>query len=421
MTTAKFQSTHPLRGATQPCLHFSDVSEFQSTHPLRGATAQQGRGADTSTDFNPRTPCGVRPCAGAFASPAGLISIHAPLAGCDRWLICVRKRNNIYFNPRTPCGVRQQQKSIPGSIYAFQSTHPLRGATGTWTDDGAWLGISIHAPLAGCDYKSSRTLENADISIHAPLAGCDSRIRHTFCRLLFQSTHPLRGATLGVHTGRTKYRHFNPRTPCGVRRLHYRRGGVFVKFQSTHPLRGATNCSCYGNPRYYDFNPRTPCGVRPCGDVYKCRYRDFNPRTPCGVRRKHILIQAKANLFQSTHPLRGATTAWRATAEFVKFQSTHPLRGATVTRRNADVTRDAFQSTHPLRGATPIDTEANRRAYISIHAPLAGCDKIRLPDALAGNEFQSTHPLRGATAVQQIAHAVDLFDFNPRTPCGVRQ
>ena len=59
--TIKFQSTHPMRGATRsvstPILVYS---AFQSTHPMRGATRPaEGRGLKHKY-FNPRTPCGVR-------------------------------------------------------------------------------------------------------------------------------------------------------------------------------------------------------------------------------------------------------------------------------------------------------------------------------------------------------------------------
>ena len=56
-------------------------------------------------NFNPRTPCGVRP--GAYFSTMGFntISIHALRAECDR--LCRRLRlPALHFNPRTPCGVR---------------------------------------------------------------------------------------------------------------------------------------------------------------------------------------------------------------------------------------------------------------------------------------------------------------------------
>ena len=61
-----------------------DMTPFQSTHPLRGATRRCCRTwTGPSINFNPRTPCGVRPC------------------GCERGgEMCG------HFNPRTPCGVR---------------------------------------------------------------------------------------------------------------------------------------------------------------------------------------------------------------------------------------------------------------------------------------------------------------------------
>ena len=146
--------------------------------------------------------------------------------------------------------------------------------------------------------------------------------------MLFQSTHPLRGAT--------------PRhESCASR----------SEFQSTHPLRGATDvysvkcprcgisihaplagCDSFRNHRILpatNFNPRTPCGVRLSFRISFLTIRNFNPRTPCGVRPPIIVGAIPEFLFQSTHPLRGATAA--------------------------------------RHGSLPL------RA-ISIHAPLAGCD-----------------------------------------------
>ena len=166
----EFQSTHPLRGATGVLNTFSDEVGFQSTHPLRGAT-YRSHGRNRDVYFNPRTPCGVRPADGAeipaiqrFQSTHPLrgatyrtgaagrterISIHAPLAGCDRrsWKTAAACHD---FNPRTPCGVR-------------------RGCVVVLTLDV----ISIHAPLAGCDLYRHPAQRAAGISIHAPLAGCD--------------------------------------------------------------------------------------------------------------------------------------------------------------------------------------------------------------------------------------------------------
>ena len=58
--------------------------EFQSTHPSRGATLQT-----------------------SIQKLVGLISIHAPLTGCD-FQSCREINRYLYFNPRTPHGVRLQ-------------------------------------------------------------------------------------------------------------------------------------------------------------------------------------------------------------------------------------------------------------------------------------------------------------------------
>ena len=55
-----FQSTHPMRGATADIKVKDQYEQFQSTHPMRGATRCGSWASASSTDFNPRTPCGVR-------------------------------------------------------------------------------------------------------------------------------------------------------------------------------------------------------------------------------------------------------------------------------------------------------------------------------------------------------------------------
>ena len=57
--------------------------------------------------------------------------------------------------------------------------------------------ISIHAPREGCDCPIEELKEDNHISIHAPREGCDGWNRRARQRTReFQSTHPVRGATL---------------------------------------------------------------------------------------------------------------------------------------------------------------------------------------------------------------------------------
>ena len=174
-TVSRFQSTHPIRGATPSDrtgmmvernfnprtpygVRLDDVVDhvykfkFQSTHPIRGATTPTSTSSPGKTNFNPRTPYGVRPQQADLQRRVYPISIHAPHTGCDRRSTtpCSPPAN---FNPRTPYGVRRADAPGPDVTEVFQSTHPIRGATGRHHHQGHRVEISIHAPHTGCDGK----------------------------------------------------------------------------------------------------------------------------------------------------------------------------------------------------------------------------------------------------------------------------
>ena len=74
----------------------------------------------------------------------------------------------------------------------------MRDATKTAINSLKDTFISIHASHAGCDRLANITADtNVFISIHASHAGCDYRTQHEdrFSGK-FQSTHPMRDATL---------------------------------------------------------------------------------------------------------------------------------------------------------------------------------------------------------------------------------
>ncbi len=168
----------------------------------------------------------------------------------------------------------------------FQSTPSLRSATAGGHECGTGEIVSIHALLAECDgtakrtskrqkkFQSTHSLRSATkvfrpvggknpVSIHALLAECDSNAQGvTEANKKFQSTHSLRSATLpawrlspkppvSIHAllaecdrlpnpGRQRDQSFNPRTPCGVRRIPLSLPWLEDWFQSTHSLRSAT-------------------------------------------------------------------------------------------------------------------------------------------------------------------------------------
>ena len=73
----------------------------------------------------------------------------------------------------------------------------MRGATVLNKEIFAQGTISIHAPHAGRDGRKNEGLSAEKISIHAPHAGRDGiRLIHSMLKIPFQSTRPMRGATL---------------------------------------------------------------------------------------------------------------------------------------------------------------------------------------------------------------------------------
>ena len=171
------------------------------------------------TNFNPRTPCGVRRTVQLDHTKLSSISIHAPRAGCD----IQRKANHARtsdFNPRTPCGVRLEKLRINFNAVLFQSTHPVRGAT-------------------------------------------QSLFRYKGDLTIFQSTHPVRGATSARGLPMLLVLNFNPRTPCGVRRPKFNYEVRHKNISIHAPRAGCDDMEPALFPDSFNFNPRTPCGVRP--------------------------------------------------------------------------------------------------------------------------------------------------------------
>jgi hypothetical protein len=191
-------------------------------------------------------------------------------------------------------------------------------------------------------------------------------------------------------------RSFNPRSPCGERRVAKLITRAPPRFQSTLPVWGATGY-CSAVQSAFDVSIHAPRvgsdgGQAPVKGCALC----FNPRSPCGERRRHRAYQVDVGLFQSTLPVWGATwaggnyvvtrasfnprspcgerPAWGPVSLcWPLFQSTLPVWGATP-RRDAVHTTAGFQSTLPVWGATRLGAGKSLLAAVSIHAPRVGSD-----------------------------------------------
>ena len=125
---AGFQSTLPVRGATEAAFPLLRITQFQSTLPVRGATARY-LGHSAGIRFQSTLPVRGATKQAASGGNCRHISIHAPRAGSDPGADDGRPRGGN-FNPRSPCGERQHHRGV----------------------DMAEVVISIHAPRAGSDW-----------------------------------------------------------------------------------------------------------------------------------------------------------------------------------------------------------------------------------------------------------------------------
>ena len=132
--------------------------------------------------------------------------------------------------------------------YPFQSTRPMRGATQNRAHTLLLLVRNHFNPRAPCGARPSQIpkfIPKGKISIHAPHAGRDLlRVLLLLLISIFQSTRPMRGATLLVRCLYALTLDFNPRAPCGARRKRclfsmYQRG---ISIHAPHAGRDFLRC-----------------------------------------------------------------------------------------------------------------------------------------------------------------------------------
>ena len=144
----------------------------------------------------------------------------------------------------------------------------------------------------------------------------------------FQSTLPMRGAT---HHPRSPGGpgNFNPRSPCGERQRIRMVQAAALAISIHAPHAGSDRRLMTMATTKGDFNPRSPCGERHKMEGENKDATNFNPRSPCGERLAQTCTARGLPRFQSTLPMRGATSALFGIPLAMLFQSTLPMRGAT--------------------------------------------------------------------------------------------
>ena len=227
-----------MRGATYdlyPC-YYNHVISIHTPHAGSDSSVRQC--LDHCINFNPHSPCGERlyqhasrlnavhafqstlPMRGAtifgdydFCSMG--ISIHTPHAGSDLSAVGRPPAFSRYFNPHSPCGERLTTAQIQQPTMTFQSTLPMRGATGVCQRLGLGHGISIHTPHAGSDAVALavRYYMEFYFNPHSPCGERPPRPVIEPAIEAFQSTLPMRGATPRARKKRAEHLRISIHTP----------------------------------------------------------------------------------------------------------------------------------------------------------------------------------------------------------------
>ena len=118
-------------------------------------------------------------------------------------------------------------------------------------------------------------------------------------------------------------------------------------------------------------------------------------------------------VFQSTPPVKAATTTSVTVLRSVLFQSTPPVKAATSSLMTASSA--ARISIHAAREGGDDVTLADYKAAlrISIHAAREGGDHIHRDVSVSVAVFQSTPPVKAATAGISFRHMTARFQSTP--------
>ena len=201
-----------------------------------------------------------------------MISIHAPRVGSDKYP-SVLSYERFYFNPRSPCGERPNPAAVcTARNTGFQSTLPVWGATGCSHLLRRYRSFQSTLPVWGATPVRQGQNHTHVFQSTLPVWGATVSLQ-SCCRIPPISIHAPRVGSDFIKGGCQQFQlNFNPRSPCGERRLAASIRKAGWKFQSTLPVWGATR-GC-----------RSPCGERPPYNCWPCRSRPRGCRSPCGER-----------------------------------------------------------------------------------------------------------------------------------------
>ena len=137
----KFQSTPPMKGATNNFKKSAVTTVFQSTPPMKGATSTVGR----FRCFN-------------------IISIHAPYEGGDLSIPLRNSTKKIFQSTPPMKGATRRSKKLSAGL-RFQSTPPMKGATSLSANSGSIGVFQSTPPMKGATAEKGQKC-NSPSNIH---------------------------------------------------------------------------------------------------------------------------------------------------------------------------------------------------------------------------------------------------------------
>ena len=280
-------SIHALRKESDPgTLRLTKRSKNFNPHSPCGERRHQHLQRARTQDFNPHSPCGERPPPWPSRHAPYDFNPHSPCG--ERRNAYGRPTISKYFNPHSPCGERQEILSSTFEMDEFQSTLPLRGATGhTRHHPNIPCYFNPHSPCGERPASVKKGAQNVKFQSTLPLRGATAEQLLRLQTNSFQSTLPLRGATrvhvrdavldldvISIHTPLAgsdfdhRFRCFRTcaisiHTPLAGSDLAWRAENHRRNISIHTPLAGSDiRRRRIPSPTSVNFNPHSPCGER---------------------------------------------------------------------------------------------------------------------------------------------------------------
>ena len=160
-------------------------------------------------------------------------------------------------------------------------------------------------------------------------------------------------------------------------------------------------------------------GATSCSPRAEARPHCFNPRAPCGARPSVRFGVESVTMFQSTRPVRGATEMTGMWSNITDVSIHAPRAGRDKTYILFSEYHPCFNPRAPCGARRFLYRFHGVSIHVSIHAPRAGRDSLTYLNDMVQFRFNPRAPC-GARLDCLISSYV-LCRFNPRAPCGARR